>query len=1302
MLKPNTQPVLYAHNKPGLLRRIVCRLQGRRASTDPLLRDIAYLEASPRFDKLWYLRHYPDVQASGMSPVQHYVRHGAAERRNPCKGFNTALYVRNNPDVDFSSINPFRHYIEHNRVKTGLVQRYLRWVNTAFPTTRRRGMAVGMLSIVVPSYNAEEYIGECLESLLFQTYKNIEVVVIVDGATDRTREIAQAYAGTDSRIRVYYQENAGLSAARNAGVAHARGEFLWFVDSDDVIPPDAASSLVGSLTESGSDFVVGLYNRFNSTKFWDSGSWIRSVHAKNRRHIRLVDFPGILANAIACSKVFRRSFWNDNSLSFQVGVLYEDQAFSAEAYARANAFDVISKIIYNWRARDDQSSISQQTNKLSDLDARWSAARGALSVLRDLAPREVVVCRAVQLLKNDLQWSMARLDDADEDFWHHLSKFVAMVAEFVPLGRWREIPAHHAALEWLLARGDFDRARDYVARNGQHPRELVATLLGNDLVLKVPYWDDPDVAFPREVIAVVPDQVKPMVALRAGRWLQRGVLLLEGWAYLSLVDPEIVQSPAALSLVSAGVDPHVVSIALQKTFNEDIDRVSSHQLNDYRSFGFRAILDVDALALRPGAAYTMSFEFLVGPLHVTTTKVNYHVWGSMGSLTPSTSLGGVTAKLRHERGSAKLELRRAKVAAVDVRANAGEVAIELQSDQDLRRLEFIPLDPTGKPEVDGEVIMVSVRPAGEERYLTTLSRDSIPRASVPHWWVRAVDGRSRALQIDWPDADEAPIEIDPSGDGLGGALLFKTEYGNLGFTNASPRMHIEIVEQVEGAIRLAGRMIGGAVPTVVTMRDHKNTITCQLAVDEYKRRFEIQVPWSIQKWGKDDPLSTGRYEILIACDGNRLALTLAATAGSKLPLWLEDASVAGWLERDPRTSRLWLIVQPTLATGERGARRHREFIDAHRSGDYVLDKDAVLFRSYYGESATGNALAIHHELQSRASHLRLYWTVKDSSVNVPAGGIPVVANSRRWFELLSTAKYIVDNMHQPVFFHKRPGQILVATFHGYPFKMAGVPLWEASKFSQARVESYLARHRQWDYLVSPAPYATPILARVFPTSAQILEVGYPRNDIFLSSDRTKLRESARKTLGIPDGCTAVLYAPTFRDYLAIDEFSAPMVNFMDVQKASKLLGNKYVFLIRGHAFNARTKDRFEPKNELIIDVTDYPEITDLCLASDVAILDYSSLRFDYALTKNPMIFLVPDLDRYKDTRGWLVPFEDTAPGPLVRDTEEVVTWLQQLPQLAERFAEDRARFVRQYMPLEDGCASKRLVDVVFKDVAGIQ
>jgi CDP-glycerol glycerophosphotransferase len=116
----------------------------------------------------------------------------------------------------------------------------------------------------------------------------------------------------------------------------------------------------------------------------------------------------------------------------------------------------------------------------------------------------------------------------------------------------------------------------------------------------------------------------------------------------------------------------------------------------------------------------------------------------------------------------------------------------------------------------------------------------------------------------------------------------------------------------------------------------------------------------------------------------------------------------------------------------------------------------------------------------------------------------------------------------------------------------------------------------------------------------------------------------------------------------------------------------------------------------VIDVTDYPEIADLCLASDAAILDYSSLRFDYALTGKPMVFLVPDLVAYRDdARGWLMPYEPTAPGPLVHDAADAVEWLTRLDDLSSQFAPDRERFLADFMPLEDGRAACRAVDAIF-------
>jgi CDP-glycerol glycerophosphotransferase len=239
-----------------------------------------------------------------------------------------------------------------------------------------------LLSVVVPAYNVQSYLAECLESLLAQTNRHLEVIVVVDGATDDTLRIAREFAERDSRVRVHAQANAGLSAARNVGAGLARGRFLWFVDSDDRVPATAAARMISSLRTTGSDFAVGAYRRFNSAKSMHPGSWIRAAHAVDRPAITAREFPEILVNAVAWSKVYRRRFWVDNHFEFPVGALYEDQPVSARAYALARSIDVLSDVIYHWRDRDDRSSISQQSHEEFDLVARLESANASLEVLR--------------------------------------------------------------------------------------------------------------------------------------------------------------------------------------------------------------------------------------------------------------------------------------------------------------------------------------------------------------------------------------------------------------------------------------------------------------------------------------------------------------------------------------------------------------------------------------------------------------------------------------------------------------------------------------------------------------------------------------------------------------------------------------------------------------------------------------------------------------------------------------------------------------------------------------------------------
>jgi CDP-glycerol glycerophosphotransferase len=187
------------------------------------------------------------------------------------------------------------------------------------------------------------------------------------------------------------------------------------------------------------------------------------------------------------------------------------------------------------------------------------------------------------------------------------------------------------------------------------------------------------------------------------------------------------------------------------------------------------------------------------------------------------------------------------------------------------------------------------------------------------------------------------------------------------------------------------------------------------------------------------------------------------------------------------------------------------------------------------------------------------------------------------------------------------------------------------------------------------------------------------------------REETRRLLGIEPQQQAVLYAPTWRDDLATNFRSAQSVLHLDVAQAARDLGPDHVVLLRGHRFHAST-----PGDAQVLDVTSYPEVNDLILAADAAVLDYSSLRFDVALAWRPMVFLVPDLREYTEqTRGFLYPFEDSAPGPLLQTTAEVVGALRDLPALWRTWVDRVAAFNLTYNPLADGHAADRVTAEFF-------
>jgi CDP-glycerol glycerophosphotransferase len=297
---------------------------------------------------------------------------------------------------------------------------------------------------------------------------------------------------------------------------------------------------------------------------------------------------------------------------------------------------------------------------------------------------------------------------------------------------------------------------------------------------------------------------------------------------------------------------------------------------------------------------------------------------------------------------------------------------------------------------------------------------------------------------------------------------------------------------------------------------------------------------------------------------------------------------------------------------------------------------------------------------------------------------------------LEAADVVVANTHTELEWCKPPGTVYLQTWHGTPLKRIHRDvLWAP----EGRHETLQRDVDRWDLLVSPNAASTPWLRKAFRYDREVLEVGYPRNDILSSRGRESVRARVRERLGIEDGVRAVLYAPTWRDDFVLAGGTEPMPLALDVERTVGALGGDHCLLLRLHYL---LTDRLAPiAHPAVRDVSAYPEISELYLAADVLVTDYSSVMFDYALTGKPMLFFAYDLADYRDKlRGFYFDFEPVAPGPLLETTDEVIAALRALDNVRAEYAPRYAAFRQRFGHLEDGRATDRVLARLLTVAAG--
>ena len=372
--------------------------------------------------------------------------------------------------------------------------------------------------------------------------------------------------------------------------------------------------------------------------------------------------------------------------------------------------------------------------------------------------------------------------------------------------------------------------------------------------------------------------------------------------------------------------------------------------------------------------------------------------------------------------------------------------------------------------------------------------------------------------------------------------------------------------------------------------------------------------------------------------------------------------------------------------------RSREF------SEYEVDEKKIFFFTFQGDY-TCNPKYITEGLIKQNVNCKIVWGVRERQLKnqymVPNQVIMVDRYTYDFYREMATSKIWIINSVE-VFKNplpKKKEQILIETWHG----SLGIKRFDASVNSgKAWVEAANLCGKIADYCISNSKFENSVYRETFWRNTELLEVGHPRNDIlFLSSEeRKELTDKTRTEIGVGREYRLLLYGPTFRDSHEFDSYDIDYKRL--IENLKNKFGGEWKILVRFHpTVRSYAKGKIG-KFDGVVDVTDYPDIQELMMISDVAITDYSSWIYDYVLSRKPGCIFATDIEEYNTERGFYYPLEST-PFLIARSNDELIENILKFNdavyrQKVEEFLKDKGCF-------EDGHASERVVEKI-KEIIG--
>lgn len=374
-----------------------------------------------------------------------------------------------------------------------------------------------------------------------------------------------------------------------------------------------------------------------------------------------------------------------------------------------------------------------------------------------------------------------------------------------------------------------------------------------------------------------------------------------------------------------------------------------------------------------------------------------------------------------------------------------------------------------------------------------------------------------------------------------------------------------------------------------------------------------------------------------------------------------------------------------------------------KRGHRPYDQPTLIFESFGGRQVSDSPYAIYQLFKQLYPGFTFIWSIDRSQKKLcKENGIPfIIRRTSKWVRTLEKSSFWISNARFPSWIKKPNYVTYIQTWHGTPLKKLGLDIENVSMPGTTTTKyhaNFVREANRWDALVSPNDYSTRIFRSAFGFNNQILKVGYPRNDELINSTREDVT-ALKQELGIPLDKKVVLYAPTYRDNQFAEKGKYTFELPFSLDEFRDQYGTDAVLVLRMHYLISNALD-ISGYEGVVFDFSNHPNISDLYLISDMLITDYSSVFFDFAYLKRPILFYPYDYHMYKDElRGFYLDYEKDLPGEIAHNESQLLTMIGDKLKTPDMSDDQKFMdFYQRFCSIDDGLSSLKIVNYVVQQI----